>query len=60
MHVDEVLTIELRRPLLLSGSVTFTSRSGKVCRVFADHSGEFRCIEELMKQFLPEKVRYVG
>lgn len=60
MHRDEIGSIVLKPPGALSGSITITSIMRSVITVYIDHSREFRLVEALMKEFLPDKVRYTG
>lgn len=54
---EDVTKIELKKPVLLSGFLTITTKDGSSFRVYIDHKKAYTHIEQLMKTFLPEKVK---
>jgi tetratricopeptide (TPR) repeat protein len=58
-HVNEIVSIEVKRPILLSGACTIITSNGRIFRLFIDHAAEYRYILELMKSFCPERVKKI-
>jgi hypothetical protein len=54
---ESLNVIELKKPVMLAGSVTFRTKTGGSLRVYIDHKKSYVQIEELMKAFSPEVVR---
>jgi hypothetical protein len=54
---ETLAAIELKKPVMLSGSVTFRTKSTGSFRIYIDHKKSYVQIEELMQAFLPEIVR---
>jgi len=54
---DDVESIELKKPVLLSGYMTVIKKDKSSFRVYIDHKKAFTHIEQLMKSFLPERLR---
>lgn len=54
---DTLAAIELKKPVMLSGFVTFRTKTSGSLRVYIDHKKSYVQIEELMKAFSPEIVR---
>lgn len=54
---DSLTVIELKKPVMLAGSVTFRTKTSGLLRVYIDHKKSYVQIEELMKAFSPDIVR---
>lgn len=54
----EIGEILLKKPVLLSGYVLITKNDGSSFRLYIDHKKAFSLIENLMKMFAPDFVRY--
>ena len=53
----DIITIELKKPLLFAGYITFRIRSGEVFRVYTDHKKAYIHLEQLLKLHFPELYR---
>jgi len=53
----DIMTIELKRPLLFAGHITFRMRNGETFRVYTDHKKAFLHLEQLLKLYYPEILR---
>jgi hypothetical protein len=53
----DITKIELKKPVLLSGFLTITTKDGSSFRVYIDHKKAYSHIEQLMRAFLPEKLK---
>ena len=53
----DITRIELKKPVLLSGFLTITTKDGSSFRVYIDHKKAFTHIEQLMKSFSPENLK---
>lgn len=53
----DIVTIEMKRPLLFAGHITFRTRSGESYRLYIDHKKAFIHLEQLLKLFYPEILR---
>jgi PAS domain S-box-containing protein len=53
----DIGTIELKKPLLFAGYITFRTRSGEVFRVYTDHRKAYIHLEQLLKLYYPEILR---
>ncbi|HTY15134.1 MAG TPA: tetratricopeptide repeat protein [Methanoregulaceae archaeon] len=54
---EDILRIELKSPVLLSGSLSITTNSGEFFRLFIDHKSLFAPLKRLMLKFDPERTR---
>ena len=52
----DIVKIGLKKPVLLSGYLTFSVEKAGSFRVYIDHKKSFTHIEQLMQAFCPEKV----
>jgi len=52
----DIIKIGLRKPVLLSGYLTFTVNKAGSFRIYIDHKKSFTHIEQLMQSFCPEKI----
>lgn len=52
----DIIKIGLKKPVLLSGYLTFTVDKAGSFRVYIDHKKSFTHIEQLMQSFCPEKI----
>jgi PAS domain S-box-containing protein len=52
----DITKIGLKKPVLLSGYLTFTVEKSGSFRVYIDHKKSFTHIEQLMQSFCPEKI----
>ncbi len=57
VYRKDLVAIDLKKPVLLSGYLTFTVEKGGTFRVYIDHKKSFTQIEELVQSFCPEKIR---
>lgn len=53
----EIMTIELKKPLLFAGHITFRMRNGETFRVYTDHKKAYIHLEQLLKLYYPEILR---
>jgi PAS domain S-box-containing protein len=53
----DIVTIEMKKPLLFAGYITFRVRSGEVFRVYTDHKKAYIHLEQLLKMYYPEILR---
>jgi PAS domain S-box-containing protein len=53
----DIVSISLKKPVLLSGYLTFTIDTAGSFRIYIDHKKAFTHLEQLMQSFCPEKVR---
>jgi PAS domain S-box-containing protein len=53
----DIITIEMKKPLLFAGYITFRTRSGEVFRVYTDHKKAYIHLEQLLKLYYPEILR---
>jgi PAS domain S-box-containing protein len=54
---DDIITIELKKPMLFAGHITFKVRSGEVFRVYTDHKKAYIHLEQLLKLYYAEIIR---
>jgi len=53
----DIITIEMKKPLLFAGYITFRTRSGETFRVYTDHKKAYIHLEQLLKLHYPEILR---
>lgn len=53
----DMISISLKKPVLLSGYITFNAEGAGSFRVYIDHKKSFTHLEQLMQSFCPEKIR---
>jgi PAS domain S-box-containing protein len=53
----DIVTIEMKKPLLFAGYITFRTRSGDSIRVYIDHKKAFIHLDQLLRMFYPEILR---
>jgi PAS domain S-box-containing protein len=53
----DIVRIGLKKPVLLSGYITFTVDKAGSFRVYIDHKKSFTHLEQLMQSFCPEKIK---
>jgi PAS domain S-box-containing protein len=53
----DITKIGMKKPVLLSGYLTFTVEKSGSFRIYIDHKKAFTHIEQLMQAFCPEKIR---
>jgi PAS domain S-box-containing protein len=53
----DIMTIEMKKPLLFAGHVTFRMRNGETFRVYTDHKKAYIHLEQLLKLYYPEILR---
>jgi PAS domain S-box-containing protein len=53
----DILSIEMKKPMLFSGYFTFKIRGGEMLRVYTDHKKAYIHIEQLFRIFYPEILR---
>ena len=51
---ENIVKIELKKPVLLSGHMTVTIRSGGSFRLYIDHKKSFSLLEKIITDFYPE------
>lgn len=54
---EDITRLELKKPVLLSGYLNITTRTGSQFRVYMDHKKAYSHIEQLMKSFAPEVLK---
>ncbi len=54
---QDLITIELMKPVLLPGFLTIYNKTGESFRMFIDHKTAFLQVEQLIKSFHPEILR---
>jgi len=55
-YKKDIIKIGLKKPVLLSGYLTFTVNKAGSFRIYIDHKKSFTHIEQLMQSFCPEKI----
>jgi PAS domain S-box-containing protein len=53
----DITTIEMKKPLLFAGHITFRMRNNEIFRVYTDHKKAYIHLEQLLKLFYPEILR---
>jgi PAS domain S-box-containing protein len=53
----DIVSINMKKPVLLSGSLTFAVDKAGSFRVYIDHKKSYTHLEQLMQSFCPEKVK---
>jgi PAS domain S-box-containing protein len=53
----DIVSIHLRKPVLLSGYLTFVTEKAGSFRVYIDHKKSFTHLDQLMQSFCPEKIK---
>lgn len=56
-YKKDIISISLKKPVLLSGYITFTVEGAGSFRVYIDHKKSFTHIEQLMQSFCSEKIK---
>ncbi|HTY16084.1 MAG TPA: hypothetical protein VMC42_10315 [Methanoregulaceae archaeon] len=56
---DEILMIDLKKPMMLSGFVAFTTLNKENPRLFIDHKQVYDSLRVLMLKFCPERTRII-
>ena len=59
LQKEDILQIELKKPMLLSGSVTFMTKNGDTPKVFIDHKSVYDPLRRIMLKFYPERIRII-
>jgi hypothetical protein len=54
---DDIIRIELKRPVLLSGSLSIVTKNGGTVRLFIDHKSLFAPLRRIMLKFYPERIQ---
>ena len=52
----DIISITLKKPVLLSGYLTFMVNNAGSFRIYIDHKKSFTHLEQLMQSFCPEKI----
>ncbi len=53
----DIVTIEMKKPLLFAGYISFRTRSGEAFRIYIDHKKAFIHVDQLLRMFYPEILR---
>ncbi|MDD1683912.1 MAG: response regulator [Methanoregula sp.] len=53
----DIVSINMKKPVLLSGYLTFVVDKAGSFRIYIDHKKSFTHLEQLMQAFCPEKIR---
>jgi PAS domain S-box-containing protein len=53
----DIISINLKKPVLLSGYLTFIVNNAGSFRIYIDHKKSFTHLEQLMQSFCPEKIK---
>jgi len=53
----DILSIEMKKPMLLAGYITFKIRGGELLRVYTDHKKAYIHLEQLLRIFYSEILR---
>jgi PAS domain S-box-containing protein len=53
----DIVTIEMKKPLLFAGYITFRTRQGESIRIYIDHKKAFLHLDQLIRMFYPEILR---
>jgi tetratricopeptide (TPR) repeat protein len=56
---EDIVRIELKRPMLLSGSISLVAKNGETHRMFIDHKSVYDPLRRIMLKFYPERVRVI-
>lgn len=53
----DIVTIEMKKPLLFAGYISLRTRSGEAFRIYIDHKKAFIHVDQLLRLFYPEILR---
>jgi hypothetical protein len=53
----DIITIEMKKPLLFAGYISLRTRSGEAFRIYIDHKKAFIHVDQLLRLFYPEILR---
>ncbi|NMB77917.1 MAG: PAS domain-containing protein, partial [Methanomicrobiales archaeon] len=53
----DIITIEMKKPLLLAGHITIRTRNGESIRLYIDHRKAFIHLDQILRMFYPEILR---
>jgi PAS domain S-box-containing protein len=53
----DIVTIEMKKPLLFAGHITFRTRTGEAIRIYIDHKKAFIHLDQLLRMFYSEILR---
>jgi hypothetical protein len=53
----DIVTIEMKKPLLFAGHITIRTRGGDMVRLYIDHKKAFIHLDQILKMFYPEILR---
>lgn len=53
----DIVTIEMKKPMLFAGYITFRMRNNEIFRVYTDHKKAYIHLEQLLKLYYPEILR---
>lgn len=53
----DIITIEMKKPLLFAGHITIRTRLGDSVRLYIDHKKAFIHLDQILKMFYPEILR---
>jgi PAS domain S-box-containing protein len=53
----DIVTIEMKKPMLFAGHITFRTRNGDSIRIYIDHKKAFIHLDQLLRMFYPEILR---
>jgi PAS domain-containing protein len=53
----DIVAIEMKKPLLFAGYISFRTRSGEAFRIYIDHKKAFIHLDQLLMMFYPEILR---
>jgi hypothetical protein len=56
---EDIVRIDLKRPMLLSGSISVVAQNGETHRIFIDHKSVYDPLRRIMLKFYPELVRVI-
>jgi len=59
LEKKDLKQVNMKRPVLLSGYISFLTNDGELIKIFIDHKSVYEPVRQLMLKFCPEKLRIV-
>ena len=57
LEKKDLKQINMKRPVLLSGYISFVTNDGEIIKIYIDHKSVYEPVRHLMLKFCPEKLR---
>jgi hypothetical protein len=59
LEKNDLRQICLKKPVFLSGYISFVTTDGEIIKIYIDHKSVYEPVRQLMVKFCPEKVKFV-